>query len=61
MTKDYESILKQFQKELKINDKKVKKEINTKTRIEMSNDFTNFVKINNCKVKGKKVGGKNDK
>ena len=61
MAKDYESILKEFQNELKANDKKVEKEINKKCRIEMGKDFANFVKTNNCKIKGKRVGSKNDK
>ena len=61
MTKNFDTIVKDFQKELKENDKKVQKEINTKSREEMNKDFVNFVKVNNCKIKGKKAGGKNDK
>ena len=61
MAKNFETILKEFQEELKINDKKVQQEIKTKSKEEMSKDFTNFVKNNNCKIKGKKAGGKNDK
>ena len=61
MTKDFDKILKDFQNELKENDKKVQKEINTKNREELSKDFVTFVKTNNCKIKGKKVGDKNGK
>lgn len=61
MAKDINKILKDFQSELKENDKKVQKEINLKSREETSKDFVNFVKTNNCKIKGKKVGGKNGK
>ena len=61
MTKEFDTILKEFQNELKVNDKKVQQEIKTKNREEMSKDFVNFVKENKCKIKGKKAGDKNDK
>lgn len=61
MKKNFNSILKDFQNELKENDKKVKEEMNTKSRIAMNTEFVNFVTNNNCKIKDKKVGGKNDK
>ena len=61
MTKNFDTINKDFQKELKQNDKKVQNDINTQKREEMSKEFVNFVKTNNCKIKGKKTGGKNDK
>ena len=61
MRKNFDTIIKDFEKELKQNDKKVQQEINTKNREEMSKDFVNFVKANNCKIKDKKVGGKNGK
>ena len=61
MTKEFETILKNFQTELKQNDKKVQNEINTKTRDDMSKEFADFVKANKCKIKGKKASGKNDK
>jgi len=61
MTKEFETILKNFQTELKQNDKKVQNEINTKTRDDMSKEFVDFVKANKCKIKGKKASGKNDK
>lgn len=47
-----------FVKELKENDKKVQKEINTKSREDMSKEFMNFAKTNKCKVKGGKNGKK---
>lgn len=63
MAKIYESILKEFQKELNVNDQKVQKEINTRNRVEMSKEFVEFVKNNNCKIMGNKQkrGSKNDK
>lgn len=61
MAKDYDTILKQFNEELKENDKKVQVEIKSKSRTEMSKEFENFIKTNKCKIKDKKAGGKNDK
>ena len=60
MNKDIQTILNEYKKELKENDLKVQKEINTKSRAEMSKDFVNFVKKNNCKIKDMK-GDKNGK
>ena len=53
-----QKLLEDFQKELSENDKKVKKEIYTKDRIEMSKEFAEFIKKNDCKVI---KGGKNGK
>ena len=61
MIKDMNKILKEFQAELKVNDKKVQQEMKTKSKEEMSKDFVNFVNENNCKIKGQKAGGKNGK
>lgn len=59
MAKTVEELLKDLKKELKENDKLVKKEINTKDRVEMSKEFAEFIEKNNCKkVIG---GGKNGK
>ena len=60
MKKDIQTILNEYKKELKENDLKVQKEINTKSRTEMSKDFVKFVKKNNCKIKDIK-GDKNGK
>ena len=51
-------IIKEFEKELKENDAKVKKELATKTREELSKEFVDFVKTNKCKIKGGKNGRK---
>jgi len=56
MNKTPEKKWKEFQKELKENDEKVKKEINNKTDKEKAKEFAMFIKKNNCKVTG---GGKN--
>jgi len=56
MNKTPEQIWEEFQKELKENDEKVKKEINNKTDKEKAKEFAMFIKKNNCKVTG---GGKN--
>lgn len=63
MAKDYETILKELQKEFKENDKIVEKEINSKDRETMSKEFVEFVNSNKCKIANKKAvrGGKNDK
>ena len=61
MAKDYATILKEFNAELKENDKKVQYEIKSKGRTEMSKDFESFIKTNKCKIKGNKEGDKNDK
>ena len=56
MKKTSEQIWEEFQKELKENDKKVEKEIYTKTDEEKAKEFAKFIKKNNCKIKG----GKNE-
>ncbi|MBQ8615689.1 MAG: hypothetical protein IJ415_03905 [Clostridia bacterium] len=53
-----EELLKDFQKELEENDKKVAQEINKKTDEEKAKEFAMFIKKNKCKVIG---GGKNGK
>ena len=56
MKKTPEQIWEEFQKELKENDKKVAKEIYTKTDEQKAKEFAMFIKKNNCKVKGGKNG-----
>lgn len=51
-------VVKEFEKELKENDKKVKNELKHKTREELNSEFVNFVKTNKCKIKGGKNGRK---
>ncbi len=58
MKRTPEQLWKEFQKELKENDKKVQEEINKKTQEEKAKDFAMFIKKNGCKVI---VGGKNGK
>ena len=58
MKKTPEQIWEEFQKELKENDKKVKKEINKKSVEEKAEEFAKFIKDNNCKIM---KGGKNGK
>ena len=43
--------LDEFIKELAENDKKVKEELYKKDRKQMSEEFVDFVKKNNCKLK----------
>ena len=40
-----------FQKELAKNDRLVEKEMETKTRAQIFEDYNNFIKQNNCKIK----------
>ena len=58
MSKDINATIKEFEKELKENDKKVQNELKHKTREELGAEFVNFVKTNNCKIKGGKNGRK---
>lgn len=58
MKKTPEQLWKEFQTELKKNDKKVLEEINLKTDEEKAKDFAKFIKENNCKII---KGGKNGK
>lgn len=63
MAKSFKSITEELKKEFEENDKKVQQEINLKSRVEMSNEFIDFVNKNNCKIKKDKLprGGKNEK
>lgn len=57
MNKTPEQIWEEFQKELKENDKKVKKEIYITTDEEKAKEFAKFIKDNNCKImRGSKNG-----
>ena len=58
MSKNIENTIKEFENELKLNDEKVKKEQNLKSREELSAEFVNFVKSNTCKIRGGKNGKK---
>ena len=58
MAKDINTILKEFQTELIVNDKKVQNEINTKSKDDLSKEFVKFVKENQCKIKMDKKAGK---
>ena len=58
MKKTPEQLWKEFQKELKENDKKVQEEINKKTDEQKAKEFAEFIKNNKCKVM---KGGKNGK
>ena len=46
MTKTYDEIYKEFQKEMMENDKLVQKEINTKDRKELSKEFVEYIVFN---------------
>ena len=56
MNKTPKQIWEEFQKELEENDKKVQKELYTKTDKEKAKEYSIFIKKNKCKVIG---GGKN--
>lgn len=50
MSKNIETIFKEFQNELKENDKKVKAEINKKQPSEKLKEFAEFIETNKCKT-----------
>lgn len=52
--KKEKSIYEAFAEEIKLNDKLVEEERKTRKRSEMALDFVNFIKQNNCKIKGDK-------
>ena len=54
MKKTIEEIWNKFQNELTENDKKVAKDEQKKTQIQLSKEFAEFIKNNNCKIKGGK-------
>ena len=56
--KKEKSIYDEFDAELKLNDKLVAQEKKTRKKSEMTLDFVNFIKTNNCKIKGDKNGKK---
>lgn len=56
--KKEKSIYEEFDAELKANDKLVAQEMKTRKKSEMTLDFVNFIKQNNCKIMGAKNGKK---
>ncbi len=54
MNDSIDKLYKEFQKEIEKNDKIVKEEMNKKSRLEMLEDYDNFVKENKCKIKEEK-------
>ena len=48
---ELDKLYRDFQKELAENDRLVEKEMETKTRAQIFEDYNNFIKQNNCKIK----------
>ncbi len=48
---ELDKLYQDFQKELAENDRLVEKEMETKTRAQIFEDYNNFIKQNHCKIK----------
>ena len=58
---DIDKLYSEFQKSIEENDKLTQEEMATKSRLQLTEEYNQFIKKNNCKIKGQNNDNKTKK